>query len=69
MSVRMKGVYIPIELPREPTPREKGALAKVLLSIIQIANTSGHGEITIHIRNRKVDMIDSGVKDKQIPEL
>lgn len=64
-----RGLHINHQLPREPTPRERGAIWKVLLSIMQIANTSGHGTITIYIRNGKVDMIDSGFKDKRIPEL
>lgn len=57
------------ELPRELTPRERGAIWKVALAIVQIANTSGHGTITIHLREGRVDMIDTGTKSKDIPEL
>lgn len=63
------GVFIPGLLPREPRPEEKGALWKVALAIIQIVNTTRHGTIIIHIRDGRVDMIDSGTKDKDIPSL
>jgi len=62
-------IVIPGELPRELTPRERGTLWLVALKLIQITNTTGHGTIHVYIRNREVDMVEGGDKNKQIPNL
>lgn len=61
-----------IQIPwehRELKPREKGTLYLVALKLMEITESTGHGTIVVHIRNRKVDMVEAGDKNKQIPDL